>query len=434
MTTDIKARSKLHTFGAIMPPGGPDQDAVRYHAFDALRGVAMLLGVVLHASICYRQTPVPGLFWLVYDAAPFPFFDWLSSWIHSFRMPLFFVLAGFFAVLSYDRGGPRKYLVRRSRRLLIPFLVACVTILPLTLAASRRYDWNSLRHLLLRPGLHPDIVGPGPFWFLEYLFLICVLYWLFRQIEAVWTSGREEPIRLSMRSSRWLVSPYRPLLFAVPTAAILWIEPSLAVHVRATFVPEPLRVLYFGAFFAVGTRLGRYRVQLGRLVPWSNVYLALSIPLLILSRQLMLEQLAGRVGTGQRFVLVVSYALLAWLSIFGYLGLFLRFFHQRQSTFRYLADASYWIYIFHLPVVVLTQVALVRVPGWAVVKFLAVTGVALLLGLTSYQWLVCPTFIGAILDEPRRRLKGAAGGKGANGRRDTGGKGDIAGICARHPA
>jgi peptidoglycan/LPS O-acetylase OafA/YrhL len=190
---------------------------------------------------------------------------------------------------------------------------------------------------------------------------------------------------------------------------LLGIKPTLVAHVHATFVPEPLRVVYFGYFFLVGTWLGRYRSQLGRLIPCSNYYLVLLIPVSLALQQLMRGQPAGGGGNGHPMLVAVSCALLAWLSIFGYLGLFLRFCQQRRAGLRYLADASYWIYLSHLPVVMLAQVALARVPGWPVAKFLAVTGIALLLGVASYQWLVRPTFIGAILGEPRRKRSTAAG-------------------------
>src|SRR5208282_5125498 len=98
-------------------------DSSRLHAFDALRGFAMLLGIVLHASIGYMTGPVPNLPWGIRDAAARPCFDWLFWWIHSFRLPIFFLLAGCLSARACDRSGAWAFLRERCRRLLVPLLV-----------------------------------------------------------------------------------------------------------------------------------------------------------------------------------------------------------------------------------------------------------------------------------------------------------------------
>ena len=86
------------------PPGAPipGSGERRYYGLDALRGGMMLLGIVLHGANLYLAAPPP--------AFPFPtdrnnayVFDLLFFFIHSFRMPTFFVLAGFFASLLVEK-------------------------------------------------------------------------------------------------------------------------------------------------------------------------------------------------------------------------------------------------------------------------------------------------------------------------------------------
>ena len=50
------------------------------------------------------------------------------------------------------------------------------------------------------------------------------------------------------------------------------------------------------------------------------------------------------------------YAHMMWGFILGFLGLFTRFCQRSNAWTRYAADASYWIYIVHLPLVVALQV------------------------------------------------------------------------------
>jgi hypothetical protein len=69
----------MSTDPAVRPPHIP--------AFDALRGLAMLLGVVLHAAVSYMPHRMPNLLWAVHDSATSPVLDWVFWAIHSFRMP-----------------------------------------------------------------------------------------------------------------------------------------------------------------------------------------------------------------------------------------------------------------------------------------------------------------------------------------------------------
>ncbi len=50
--------------------------------------------------------------------------------IHSFRMPIFFVMAGFFAAMMRARRGSKDLLVNRFRRIVLPFVVGWVVLFP----------------------------------------------------------------------------------------------------------------------------------------------------------------------------------------------------------------------------------------------------------------------------------------------------------------
>src|SRR5262245_53441853 len=79
---------------------------LRYHAFDSLRAVMMLLGLVIHSAMGYIVFPTDRV-WPFKDPRPSAFYDLLVMFIHSFRMPIFFVIAGFFAALLYTTRGAR---------------------------------------------------------------------------------------------------------------------------------------------------------------------------------------------------------------------------------------------------------------------------------------------------------------------------------------
>ena len=78
----------------------------RYHALDALRASMMLLGLVLHSSASYVVAPLHEA-WPYKDAATSTMFDLAVFFIHLFRMPVFFVVAGLFAAMLMQRDGAR---------------------------------------------------------------------------------------------------------------------------------------------------------------------------------------------------------------------------------------------------------------------------------------------------------------------------------------
>ena len=74
--------------------------ANRLHALDAVRAIALLLGVVLHASMSF--IPGPPV-WIIQDNAAATEFSLLFYIPHMFRMVLFFLIAGYFARFALER-------------------------------------------------------------------------------------------------------------------------------------------------------------------------------------------------------------------------------------------------------------------------------------------------------------------------------------------
>jgi fucose 4-O-acetylase-like acetyltransferase len=96
--------------------------AHRYHSLDALRAAMMLLGIVLHAAASYLVSPL-GAAWPFKDARTNGVFDLVVFFIHLFRMPVFFVAAGFFGALLMQRDGVRAFIANRAKRVLLPLVV-----------------------------------------------------------------------------------------------------------------------------------------------------------------------------------------------------------------------------------------------------------------------------------------------------------------------
>jgi len=108
---------------STIPPVQPTIN--RRHDLDALRAIAMLLGIVLHAALSF--SPIP---WTVKDAQQSDVYYVLFAGIHGFRMPLFFMLSGFFTAMLWRKRGLGGLIKQRLKRIALPLFLGCLTIVP----------------------------------------------------------------------------------------------------------------------------------------------------------------------------------------------------------------------------------------------------------------------------------------------------------------
>ena len=114
--------------------GASSSASSRRHDLDALRAFAMLLGIVLHGIMSF--IPGIGVIWAVEDSHASPWYGVLLSFIHGWRMPLFFLVSGFFTAMLWRKRGLRELISHRFKRIFIPMLLALFTIIPLTWVVS----------------------------------------------------------------------------------------------------------------------------------------------------------------------------------------------------------------------------------------------------------------------------------------------------------
>ena len=102
-----------------------------------------------------------------------------------------------------------------------------------------------------------------------------------------------------------------------------------------------------------------------------------------------------------RTAAVVLQVIYAWMMTSGFIGLFRKLCTRENNTIRYVSDSSYWLYVTHVPLIIVTQLAVRDWPLASGVKYflvlLAVTGLLLLI----YQFLVRYTWLGRLLNGPR---------------------------------
>lgn len=352
----------------------------RLHDIDALRSFALLLGILLHAAIPF----VPLGFWPVQESYAYttdisenPYL-YLIEAVHGFRMPVFFMISGFFALMIHDTKGLRRLVSHRLRRIGLPLLCCMFTIIPATLWLFSLDDLDPIWWPLMWLG------GFAHLWFLWYLLLIVGLFAIL--------------IRLGIRFNHKLWWLLIPALF-IPQ--YLMQDDTLGADTPIDIVPALHLLAYYLIFFIFGAFLYRRRFVVSR--RWS--LLILPAMLVVFPVALAIQYVAptdapfeGMHETGT--ILSVTYT---WMMCFGLWSLFGVLASKERFWVRYVSDASYWIYICHLPLMILMHMFIL---DWDIdvhIKFALICGAAITVLLIIYRYGVRYTPIGTALNGPRSR-------------------------------
>lgn len=372
----------------------------RLHGLDWLRAGAALAVVALHAGIAYTVAPFPGLAWPVHDARPSPVVDALTWWIDAWIMPVFFMMSGFLAAQLFQRLGPAEFVKHRARRLLGPLAFACVVILPLDLyvwlvgwVIEERIPLKKLRSLKLGDAGR-DLWGIAHLWFLEYLLVFCVAAWV---LNWSWERIASWHVRRWLPAKRWVVVP----ALAGLGALALWWDPQLVIGFRHAWHPLPANLLYYAPCFAAGWWWQTQGIAASGGSRWTFAALLASLFVIAGILPLIHEYaLQGQTGL-PRLGLASGFCACGWLTAAALLRLSLRPCARPPRLVAYLAQASFWVYLFHHPAVGLAQVALhgSRLP--AETKFVLVWSSATVLSLLTYEVGVRRTWVGVVLNGRR---------------------------------
>ena len=87
----------------------------------------------------------------------------------------------------------------------------------------------------------------------------------------------------------------------------------------------------------------------------------------------------------------------------GLIGLFKFLLSREKFSIRYYSDASYWMYLIHLPLVILAQGL---ITDWHIhesLKFFKISLSVTVVLLISYRFFVRYTFIGTLLNDVRTK-------------------------------
>ena len=462
----------------------------------------MLLGIGLHAAI-------PFVPWRDDDETGVWLLDVFVGFVHGFRMPLFFIVSGFFTAMLWRRRGLRSLIRHRLRRVGLPLMIGCFTIIPAVWIGiisgwviSGEVTWEQLESgegvgayeaaleedleaaggddAADRAGVDADATDPAggddaadragvdadaadragvdadaadragvdadatdragvdadaksePRAGAEekgeegigfaHLWFLWVLLWQVAGFAAVvwWVRRRARRRGVERRLSERAASR---ILWSLPVLSVLpqlaMVEGGFGPDTSEGLIPAPQVLLYYACFFGFGALAYDHRGRGGE-------------PLMdVIGRRWVIQLAVGTVvlfpaGLTLLEGLWSASALLqivfAWTMSFGLVGLFRRFMSGARFRVRYLSDASYWMYLAHLPLVFVAQGVVARLGLPALVDFAVMCVAVTAMLLVTYRYVVRYTFVGRLLNGRRTRAadqasKAALAATGSSGTR-----------------
>lgn len=369
----------------------------RLHYLDNLRALAMIGGVFFHAALAY--SPVLHNLWLTADSHQSVVVDIVSWFSHLFRMPVFFVIAGFFVAYLVGKRGMRGMLANRAKRILLPFIIflpLCLWAIVASLMSAVATVENKSPMLLMiaqaiaTPGSQPPPFSTMHLWFLYNLMFFCILTWVLGYLN--WT-------RLFN-----LFNDIKPLYFILLFPLLLM--PAL-MSVSSPF-PAPDQLLpqlwsfgFFGLFFALGYWIFHAEQFIEKIQPYGWTLLAASILAYALYHYSIPKQISYPPVPNEFPLNLLLKSCEAYISVWMTLACLVfgkRYLNTHNSVMRFFSDSSYWIYIIHLPLLFAVQFQLLDQDWGLLAKFSASVGITLAIGAVSYIALVRWTPIGWMLN------------------------------------
>lgn len=368
-------------------------DIIRYHGLDALRALAMAMGIVLHAALPYFFT---GGFWPSDDqSGPIKA---IFEFIHIWRMPVFFMLSGFLSALVISRRSTVYWADHRFKRVALPLLIFW---LPIALVLPQIFGYGFKGEFPGSDAIKAEIFfNPNHLWFLIHLLLFVGIVGI---------------IRLTSLATATI---FRPRIFKTPWAMFA------RFFVRVIYLPVPLGIiiiLFFvliptggelisnlaatSIYFFLGYGLFSNKSLFERMKSHWIYYMAFA--LIALAAYLWLISELGTYDPKNEkdaplwALVIVLKATCAILFSYGFIGLSEVKFGSDSHTWRWLSDSAYWVYLVHLPIVTMITFAMFSISIPVELKFIVSIVLTSIIGVVTYKYLVRGTVVGLLLNGKR---------------------------------
>lgn len=327
----------------------------------------------------------------------------------GFFMSLFFLLSAYFMPASYDRKGERGFLLDRLQRFGLPVLFGFLVLVPLLMyvyyICFREYpDISFLTYYVnVYFGLGGKPAGwTGPswpdlnfahLWFVQHLLVYSVVYVLIRRWLPAPAPASAPASMADASRGHSFPKPQKILAFAVLVSLLtflvrIWYPIDRWVGFLGIIQTEFAHVPQYAAFFTAGVLAAR-RQWLAKLPASVGIVSLLIGSILAVNMYLRIVPVHSFGGFTAGSLLYSFYETFLCTGLcIGLIYVFQAGLNRSSALLRTLAANTYGGYIIHVPIVVGLQFWVEAWPIGPVGRFLAVTGLGIVLSFLGSQLLL----------------------------------------------
>jgi peptidoglycan/LPS O-acetylase OafA/YrhL len=177
----------------------------RLRGFDSLRFFMIFLVIVFHVSITFME--YAPQYWYVLDDQKSIIFTILVMFLDGFPVTILFFLAGYFSKPSFEKNGIRNFLLDKSKRIGIPWLIGVFLIAPFFAYMSyQSYHLPAITALkFITTMFFGTFYMQAHYWYLGILFFLFLFYAVYEQ-KANKTVKVKQDKHILVILSTWIVS------------------------------------------------------------------------------------------------------------------------------------------------------------------------------------------------------------------------------------
>lgn len=343
----------------------------RLYYLDNLKVALVTLVIAHHVGQAYGPT---GGEWMITDVSSAPVLGAFFFVNRSFFMSLFFMISGYFTVMSFRAKGARPFLKDRLLRLGLPTLFFALMMMP-------------LKVFVFDDSLFPLEVGH--LWFLEHLLIFSAGY-------VLWETRRKSRPEETQKQAD--PPGYAPILLVAVALAVvtglvrIWSPIDNWVYLlgffRVAFADVPRDL----AFFVIG--LVAYKNDWFRKFPTRDGYVWLSVGVGLAvfwyAYELALWRWLPTDGIGWDIFRLLWEMVFCFGMCIGLTVLFRERLNTQGRLGKAMAQSQYAAYIYHIFFVLLFQALLADVALPALAKFALVTLVSVPTTFLISDWVRKP--------------------------------------------
>jgi glucan biosynthesis protein C len=364
----------------------------RRYDLDWLRLIAFAVLIYFHTAIIF----IPGNLPLIQNDLSSEWIDRAVSFSSQFRLGLLFMISGVGVAFARRRRDNRAFIAERSQRLLIPFAVGLVTVVPLSVYFERLHlgefsgSFLSFYPTLLTTGVYPSgNLSWHHFWFIAYLYIFCMIgVKVFAWFESEAGQSFMDRVASYSQGYRIYYAIGLLLLFEIPLRVLFPGFRDL-LHDWASFS-------HWFIVFVVGYILANRASILDEITKMRGVSFVGAVLSTYLYFALYYEYGAPPLTADEPYI-VIKYLLfcvirmsLAWcclMTCLGYAGQYLRFSNRALA---YLNEAVYPLFILHLSVIAMLGYVVTPLDWSIAAKYLTITTLTIAICLGTYHVAIRP--------------------------------------------